>query len=631
MIACAGALLLAAAPAWAASGPDATGGPACALTASSSAPRTATAGAPCWTDVTPYPFGADGNPVDPGSGECGTLHAPGPGFSGDFTEPCYLVVTSMAFRAWNRGLAATQSSNGSGSPYGVWLYNGTRWYPDPAFPGSAACPGSQVLWAGKLDYWLIGSSAAPEQTLCHFDGVGFQWEELTAPAATLARWASDPQVTEGITAGACYAWDNCWFFGTDGAIVHWDGSLLTDSPAGVGSVDALDGDFTGAVARTSPTGATFGFAITGSGRGDSSALSDALAPLPDGSPPPQLYGSTGGPFAPLGYSPPALAQPRDPFTTDLAAIDYDASGSGWVAGNASPREFATSPRPAPLQSLTATGTLAACPGYGPDAFTYSPTAPAPDGSFTWTSLSVFPSDGSALAGAKVKPATFGSDPNDVESGEPALVHATCGQAPSVTSFRIPDPTDTDQATAPLIAADPGGSITSVSASADNDAWASSSTGILPASFAPLRPHLYQWTDGQTPDATAGDDDEARPSLFTLDPPVYVQTPATVVAPTVVRTTTKRKKAKKVVLKAAIYAVRSKLVHHGSYKLEITFKVRRRLRIGVEALRGRTVVAASPMRTFTGSTGELTLNLDPKRWPNGLRFVMPKQRSHASHA
>ena len=144
--------------------------PSCALTSSASTPSAAGPGSPCWTDVLPYPFGSDGNPVDPNSALCARPGAPsGPDWTGDFSPegggaagnpPCYLQVNSLAFRAWNRGLAATglplSSDPTATVGFGVWLYNGANWFPDPTFPGSGVCPGSIVLWAGKLDYWLVG-------------------------------------------------------------------------------------------------------------------------------------------------------------------------------------------------------------------------------------------------------------------------------------------------------------------------------------------------------------------------------------------------------------------------------------------------------------------------------------------
>src|ERR1700730_9246210 len=126
-------------------------------------------GGPCWVEE-PYPFDSEGRgevDTSPGS-KCA------PGSNGEELDSCYLTVTSMDFRAWNRGLAATvgtASTNGGerkATPYGVWIFNGTRWFPDPTFPGQSVCKGTKIVWAGKLDYWLVGGP--PNwANLCRFD------------------------------------------------------------------------------------------------------------------------------------------------------------------------------------------------------------------------------------------------------------------------------------------------------------------------------------------------------------------------------------------------------------------------------------------------------------------------------
>src|SRR5262249_19019395 len=118
--------------------------PTCAGVIAGSSQTDPSAGKPCWVNVDPYPFGASGTPI---AGGCGNV-----------STNC-LQVTSLAFRAWNRGLAATNADLGS-TPFRLWLYNGTRWYPDPTYPGPGPCPGGVVLWAGKLDYWLIGQGSS---------------------------------------------------------------------------------------------------------------------------------------------------------------------------------------------------------------------------------------------------------------------------------------------------------------------------------------------------------------------------------------------------------------------------------------------------------------------------------------
>lgn len=131
-----GALAISAfsAPGAAASAPVSCAGATTTTTPASGAPTTKTinagepppTGAPdgaCWMDVEPYPFGAEGEPVKVNSPNCP--------FQAGSTEEvgCYLTVTSLAFRAWNRGLAAASEQtqtpeNGSShpNPYGVWIF-----------------------------------------------------------------------------------------------------------------------------------------------------------------------------------------------------------------------------------------------------------------------------------------------------------------------------------------------------------------------------------------------------------------------------------------------------------------------------------------------------------------------------
>src|ERR1700689_3890565 len=60
-------------------------------------PGSPPSGGSCWEDVQPYPFGSAGGPVESSSvPNCDDA-------IGEVT--CPLTVTSMAFRAWNAGLA----------------------------------------------------------------------------------------------------------------------------------------------------------------------------------------------------------------------------------------------------------------------------------------------------------------------------------------------------------------------------------------------------------------------------------------------------------------------------------------------------------------------------------------------
>jgi hypothetical protein len=289
--------------------------------------------------------------------------------------------------------------------------------------------------------------------------------------------------------------------------------------------------------------------------------------------------------------------------------------------------------PAPLQHLTDSGQATCTQAFSAQAIATVANI-APDG-LEWHALSAFP-DGSALAaGADGNPQTswstnVGGQTLPVgKDEEPALVHAVCGQTPVITEFRRPDPLDAGQAGAQLIPADYFGWITAVASNANNDAWAATTDGnwgvVTQAGNVNgnLMPHVYRWTDGQTPDAPVGDDNESRPSLFTLGPPVYsVGSPTIVVTPATVTTTQTRAKPKKVHRPPAIYAIKSRLVRSadGNYTLYISFRVRRPVRVGVQALRGRRVVASSGVKRFTGRSGMLALRLDRRNWPTGLRFV-----------
>ena len=144
-------------------------------------------------------------------------------------------------------------------------------------------------------------------------------------------------------------------------------------------------------------------------------------------------------------------------------------------------------------------------------------------------------------------------------------------------------------------ADPLGTVTAIAANAGNDAWAST-TSSLGASGQP--PHLYRLTNGQTPDAPEGNDEEpARPLPKQEEENVSVEEPPPPLPPVVAPATVTQTKSLK--LPAAIYDVKAKLHtsrRHGKLYLSlyVTFKLRRPATVGVKALRkGRVVSEARP--------------------------------------
>jgi hypothetical protein len=542
-------------------------GLSCAETTDPNIPTAPVAGQPCWTAVNPYPF------VDPAT-------------------DLALQVTSFDFRSWNRGLALVTPGNGATTAYALWRYNGTLWYPDPTFPGEGngqgTCPGNTVLWAGKLDVWVIGGGT---NVLCRFDGVNYDWEPLQVPGGS------------PITTGACYAWNNCWFFGPEGTVVHWDGQSLSDASTALGLAPWLEGNYTDAIAGTSADGQPFGIAIT-----------DPSGDQPGGAPAPQAFASTGSTFLPSPFS---LGLPAgDP--TNLAAVAFDAQGDGWVAGNPAalnlnnPFSGGSAVAPSPLIPISTAGADVSCAsaspnGFTPTYFTYSDDGASNINSYAWTTLAVMPG-GTAIAGGLEGSAA---------GYQPVLAQVSCGQAPVITEFQAVNPF-----TGMLGPADPQGYISAVAASANNDAWAAT-TGEFP--------QLYQFTDGQTPNAPAGNDDETRPVPTTTEPTVFeFAPPVTVPAPPAPATiyTQGKAKTKTVRLKAPIYAIGKPQVRAAGgsvYTLSITFRVRRKVRIALDALRGRRVISSSGIRTFSGRRGTLTVRLTRENWPTGLKFVLPKKQ------
>ncbi len=607
------------------------------------------AGGSCWEEIKPYPFGSLGSPVEPSSNpSCIGQRNQG--------EACYLTVTSMAFSAWNRGLADTTDGGHCSLPCGVWVFNGSEWYPDPGFPGSKTCKGDTVVWAGNLDYWLIGPGEDNWPSLCRFDGgKALGWGSLEIPEATKLHVAEAIEEVNGklvvtrkkpggITSASCLAWNDCWFFGTYGTVIHWNGSKLVDASPEP-SQTLLQGEYTSAVGLDGQAGEPLGelaVSATSERWGVGGPLSTA-----DGSPPTQLYGAAGEALSPLSFSPFTKSQAGDPFRTDLVAVGLDSAGQGWVAGNPaelrlseregkepplqdpSPlvRPFSTEePQPSPLEPVSTAGTAPGCAGPPPPSFSYTPftKATAPSGSFLWSSIAVVPNSGEALAGGHMRRAVAGSGPNeDADVGEPVIVQAACDGTTTATRFRIQDPS----APASQAPADRLAGITAIAANAANDAWAATSRGTLKSEEAEP-PRLYRLTNGQPPEAPEGTSSQLpyeagreatieNPTHYVFEAPKpepALEFPAVAeVAPFVV-------KPRPATYDVTATVATTKHDGHVNYYLRIAFKLRRSVTIGAQALlRGHVVSEARP-KQFKGHAGLLILRLERSHWPTKIRFI-----------
>jgi hypothetical protein len=550
----------------------------------------------------------------------------------------------MAFRAWNRGLAATPGTGKNA--FGVWLYNGTRWYPDPTFPGTSVCQGNTVLWAGKLDYWLIGTGQNGWAPLCRFDGSNFLWEPLPMPLGTVQR-LGDPVTKQlpihgGITSGSCLAWDNCWFFGTDGTVLHWDGQALTDLSPDLPATWAGT-TFTAAQLNAGANGSPIGLATVGT-----SYVFDASAgiPLPTrASLPTQLLafdGTTpdgrrlaGSLLTATNYRAPAAAQTTtadDPYGTDPVALSLDPSGHGWLAANPAGWQVSVGVpflRPdlnaeerSPLMPLStgpgsSTGPDPNCPTWSSESALnqFPHTYPGlPPGSTLWTSISAFPGGQSAIAGGQ----TVSTLSDGTVVTEPVLVQANCDGTTTVTRFRLPPPAGSTTA----IPADESGWVGAVAANAPNDGWAATNAGLLPGQEVGYQPpQLYRFTDGTPPDAPAGNDQEARSLPSQPDPPVYVYKPPPPpkLPPIPVPATTKH-------LPPAVSGLHRRITHGaGAYTLILSFTVHRPVVMGIDAYRNQRLVASTGLQSLRPPSGQLRLQLDPKRWPTKLSFITDAPR------
>ncbi len=216
-------------------------------------------------------------------------------------------------------------------------------------------------------------------------------------------------------------------------------------------------------------------------------------------------------------------------------------------------------------------------------------------------------------------ATAGKGPNeDADVGEPVIARASCDGNDAVTRFRIEDPTHPTD-TAP---ADREGAVTAIAANAPNDAWAATSRGGLKSGLSEP-PQFYRLTNGQPPEAPEGNDLEERPPEEHSDPTIEVLEPPPPPPPPEPPVTVNQ--GHTVTLPAAVYDIRAKLHttrRHGQtyLSLYLTFKLRRAVTIGAQALRKGRVVSVARPRHFTGRTGLLILKLDRKQWPTKVHFI-----------
>jgi hypothetical protein len=243
------------------------------------------------------------------------------------------------------------------------------------------------------------------------------------------------------------------------------------------------------------------------------------------------------------------------------------------------------PEPAPVEPV---GGHCATPQANRFSFVKNSTAVPLGGayapSYLWTSVSTVPGTGTAVAGGLFRPGSGDAleppRPGAFDDYEPVIVSVSCSDATTATVTRFVAPAPGGATVSPL---EPGRGVIAVAANADNDGWAATAL------------HLYRLTDGQPPDAPAGDDNETRPLQLKLDPPIVVFAPVPPPPPPpapVVAATTQT-------LPPAVYGIKTKLRHgagkrNQTFNLYVSFKVRRKVTLGLEAKRKTAVVSKTPL-------------------------------------
>jgi hypothetical protein len=151
-------------------------------------------------------------------------------------------VGQISFWAPNRGLLITGGTEPNGPvAAGVYGYDGATWH-----QLSTVCGGEQgrIAWAGPDEFWTIadqragqilppgsGNPSLQALSLCHFaPGPSGKLEVLASYAMPLGQ----PGSYLPMDAAACYGPSDCWFGGEDGQgasvgafHLHWDGHTVT--------------------------------------------------------------------------------------------------------------------------------------------------------------------------------------------------------------------------------------------------------------------------------------------------------------------------------------------------------------------------------------------------------------------
>jgi hypothetical protein len=523
-------------------------------------------------------------------------------------------IGDIQFWAPNRGLLIT-AGNPPTIPPGVWAYDGASWH---ELATQCGATDGRIAWAGPEEFWTVsdgrpgqseteGTPPLADNTLCHFSGGG-----IVGSYGSLAFRADSYQAMH---AAGCLSTTDCWFAGDklpEGQVgsfhLHWDGASVTATPNPQG--------------RSVHDMAAFGRRLYESVR---ITPSDQISPPESAFEPADLHTIAPRGVAPTftslrpessgGQSLPVYSPEELPAALDFPHLSADGEEL-WAA--ADPAESR------PPESAGAEVTILHYSGgvwsqpLGPS------TDPAGGSPFT-----KFVSRTGTPTAEEVERERENEEVNSIAaepSGAGAWValssrkgSATGPVAPALLARVSSDGTVAQRQSLPsrqeeLEGVGGKGAAAKIVCPALNDCWMATTQGWLFHLADEAHRHLPRDTDP----AFAGlitfrPPDAGVPAVVPDAPPLDDsglpgERPAAlgpVEAPP----------SESLVRVPLLSRLHTRLIHGSTVELRFHLAVRARIRL--LAMRGKHVLAKTPMRTFASGDRKLLLRLDPKHWPTNL--------------
>jgi hypothetical protein len=529
-------------------------------------------------------------------------------------------VGEISFWAPNRGLLITGGTEPGGPVVaGLYAYDGVSWHQLSTVCGGAR---GRIAWAGPDDFWTIsdqrpGQLLAPgtgnpqlqSLSLCHFlngQVVGSYAMPLEEPGSYLP-----------MDAAACYGPDDCWFGGQDGQgssvgafHLHWNGSEVSTvyEPEDHAVIDMVN--FAGELYESVQIGQ--GDTFLPSENPKHPATIHTISPGGESA----LCGETQSPFCelfmfseepPPGRILPEYGKEVSPAALQGFGLETDGAplGTGatqlWAAADPLPASFL--PPGTKLASLT--------------ILRYAESAASHER--VWTQ--VLPAEG------VTSPGTLGSA-NEAIAPEPGTNRAWLSLQGGGARVGLLDADGTlvESWDLPIESQEPEpigyrGSAGPIVCPATHDCWmATNELGWL-----------FHLSDGTSPPANTDPFFDGEDGVISYRPPdggvpvVYPDAPpeddslANQQPPSAPREPTVQRAARPRPIKGKplLEHVKSRLLQHS--KLVVSFTLTARAHVQLVGHRKRRVVARSRRESLRAGRHELSLRLDPARWPTGVQF------------